>query len=56
MTVFEGVLTMETDDNVKLSTEAYKDLIEKHFIHKERPSSFQKHSNEAPQRFSDLKR
>ena len=57
MTVFEGVLTLETNDNVKLSTEAYKDLIEKYFIQtKERPSSIQKHSNENPQRFGDLRR
>ena len=57
MTVFEGVLKMETNDNVKLSTEAYKDLIEKYFIQaKERPSSILKQANETPQRFSDLRR
>lgn len=57
MTVFEGFLKMETSDNVKLSTEAYKDLIEKFFIQaKERSSFIQKQTSETPQRFSDLRR
>lgn len=41
---FKGELKLEVDDNVKLTTEAYRDLILKHFVERQ------------PQRFSDLKR
>jgi mitogen-activated protein kinase 15 len=43
---YKGDIVLETDDNIKLTTEAYRDLITKHFIDKK----------EQPQRFSDLKR
>lgn len=50
---FKGTIMMEADENTKLTTDIYKDLITKHFIAKE----VQKQSREStPQRFSDLKR
>ena len=49
LVAFKGTIAMETDENVKLTTEEYKDLIHRHFIEQ---SAFRTQ----PQRFSQIKR